>query len=272
MILEPIISGSSYYHSYSSFPKRGGFKAKQHIRKWIKKGKGIRNSAQCDIRHFFNNVQYKFVRKKLERRINDVLFLHLIDMCLIHFQKELPLGFYISQWLANFILQGLDYMIKCKCKVAHYARYMDNINMFDDNKKKLHKTIVEIKKWLGKHRLKLKRDWQVFKFDYIKKDGTTIGRPLSSMGWLIYRNKVIIRKNIMLNLSRVTRKIYRKIIQNKKIYIKHCRAFVSLLGWIKHSDNNKWFKENVNSFIIIRKIRKIISNYDKKRNNHILYI
>ena len=49
LILEPIIQGSSYHHSYSSFPKRGSHRGMKAMKRWIQSGKGIRNFAQCDI-------------------------------------------------------------------------------------------------------------------------------------------------------------------------------------------------------------------------------
>ena len=84
--------------------------------------------------------------------------MYLIDVCLTWFPDKLPLGFYLSQWLANFLLQELDFLIKCKLKIAHFIRYMDNFTMADDNKKKLHMAIIFIKQWLGKIRLKMKGD------------------------------------------------------------------------------------------------------------------
>lgn len=92
-----------------------------------------------------------------------------------YFPKEMPLGFYLSQWLANFMLQELDYDIKCKLKIAHHVRYMDNYTLADDNKKKLHQALLYIRQALGKMRLRMKNDWQVFRFEYTKKMGRKRG-------------------------------------------------------------------------------------------------
>jgi RNA-directed DNA polymerase len=59
MILEPIIAGSSYPMSFSSFPGRGSLKGQRAIRRWIESGKGIRNFAQADIRHFYSRIQLR---------------------------------------------------------------------------------------------------------------------------------------------------------------------------------------------------------------------
>lgn len=101
------------------------------MKRWIQSGKGIRNFAQCDIRHFYDHAKYKFIRPKLLKRIKDALFMYLIDVCLTWFPDKLPLGFYLSQWLANFLLQELDFLIKCKLKIAHFIRYMGWITHSD---------------------------------------------------------------------------------------------------------------------------------------------
>ncbi|MFQ9618926.1 MAG: reverse transcriptase domain-containing protein [Waltera sp.] len=218
LILEPIIQGSSYHHSYSSFPKRGSHRGMKAMKRWIQSGKGIRNFAQCDIRHFYDHAKYKFIRPKLLKRIKDALFMYLIDVCLTWFPDKLPLGFYLSQWLANFLLQELDFLIKCKLKIAHFIRYMDNFTMADDNKKKLHMAIIFIKQWLGKIRLKMKGDWQVFRFEYIKKNGRRTGREVSAMGWLFYRNRVIIRKHTLIHIARIARKLNKRRWKRRNIH------------------------------------------------------
>lgn len=268
MILEPIIAGSSYPQSFSSFPGRGSLKGKRAIRRWIESGKGIRNFAQGDIRHFYSHVRYRLVRKKLEKRIQDSLFLHLIDVCMKWFPKELPLGFYLSQWLANFFLQELDYDIKCKIGIAHYVRYMDNFTLADDNKKKLHQALAYIRQWLGKVRLKMKTDWQVFRFDYTKKNGKKTGRRVSAMGWLFYRKKILIRKPILLHTERLARKLHKKQEKGQRFPLGLCRGFVSLLGWITHSETYNWYLKHIKTLVNVRKIKRIISKMTKEANRN----
>lgn len=268
LVLEPIIQGSSYHHSYSSFPKRGSHRGMKVMRRWIKTGKGIRNFAQCDIRHFYDHAKYIFIRPKLLKRIKDALFMHLIDVCLKWFPDKLPLGFYLSQWLANFLLQELDHLIKCKLKIAHFVRYMDNFTMADDNKKKLHMAIIFIKQWLGKIRLKMKGDWQVFRFEYVKKNGKRTGREVSAMGWLFYRNRVIIRKHTLIHIARMARKLNKKKMEKKKYPLKLCKGFVSLMGWITYSDTYDWYLMYIKPYISVRAVKRIISKMDKEANRN----
>lgn len=266
LVLEPILCRGSYEHSYSSFPGRGSLKGKQALSRWIRSGDGIRNFAQCDIRHFYDHIKYRTVRQKLEKRIHDRLFLHLIDVCMTHFPNRAPLGFYLSQWLANFLLQELDHDIKQKLGVAHYVRYMDNFTLSDNSKKKLHAAIRYIKQWLWKHGLKLKGDWQAFRFDYTKKNGKKTGRRVSAMGWLFYRDRTVLRKHIMLHITRVAKRLGKKRESGKKYPISLCKRLLSLLGWLKHSDTYDCYLMHVKPYVEIRKIKKIISKNQIKQN------
>ncbi len=77
-------------------------------------------------------------------------------------------------------------------------------------KKKLHQALLYIRQALGKMRLRMKNDWQVFRFEYTKKNGKKTGRCVSAMGWLFYRSKVLIRKHILLHVERIARKLHKK--------------------------------------------------------------
>lgn len=264
MILEPIILGGSYHHSYSSFPGRGAHKGKNALKRWIRSGKGVKYFAQCDIRHFYGHVQYRFVREKLARKIHDSFFLHLIDVCMMHFPKQLPLGFFLSQWMANFILQELDHSIKQELKILNYLRYMDNLTLGSDNKKTLRKALVFIRQWLGKIRLRLKTDWQIFRFEFTKRNGSVIGRAVKAMGWMFHRERTTLVKHTLLHISDIAQRLHRKKEAKTAFPVKLCRGMMSLMGYLKHSDTYGWYLERVKPFVNIRTIKRIISKTDKK--------
>ena len=49
----------------------------------------------------------------------------------------LPLGSWFSQWCGNFYLDAVDHMIKRQLKIPGYARYMDDLVLFADDKAQL---------------------------------------------------------------------------------------------------------------------------------------
>ena len=126
LVLEPIITGTAYKYSCGSFPKRGAHYAKRRIEKWLRSDpKGTRNFLKVDIRHFYDSIRLDVLMRELAIRIKDEWFLHVIWLCLREFKKGIPLGFYISQWLANYLLEPLDKLITETLGLDKLVRYMD---------------------------------------------------------------------------------------------------------------------------------------------------
>ena len=269
LILEPIIMATAYPFSCGSFPKRGGHFGKKQIERWIRKGEGIRNFAKMDIRHFYDNIRLNILMRELRTRIKDEWFLYIIELCLREFKKGIPLGFYISQWLANYLLEPLDKFITETLGLKKAMRYMDDITIYDNSKKKLHAAIVEIRKFIGRRfRLKLKGNYQVCKFDY-EKAGKIIGRPLDFMGFVFFRGKTLIRKSIMLSASRLAKKMKRAKDAGRGYFVKHIKAMLSYKGWFDCTDTYNCYLEHIKPFIIrIGRLKKIVSKLDRRQNKH----
>ena len=111
LILQPILMKHMYAYSCGSIPGRGAHMAKRYLWRRIKEGKGIKYFAKADIRHFYNNIHLEFILRELRRYINDEWFLYLIQVCYKDFRKGIPLGYFISQWLANFLLEKFDQFV-----------------------------------------------------------------------------------------------------------------------------------------------------------------
>ncbi len=267
-ILEPIITATAYKYSCGSFPKRGAHYGKKQIEKWLKNNlKGTRCFAKLDIRHFYDNIRLDILMRELEIRIKDEWFLYIIRLCLQGFKKGIPLGFYISQWLANYLLEPLDRMITEEYGLPDFMRYMDDLTIYASSKKVLHKVIVAIKQMLGRRfRLKLKRTYQVCRF-YYQKGKRIIGRPLDFMGFLFYRGKTIIRKNIMLAATRLAKKMDKAKEELRGYYHRHIEAMLSYMGWFTCSDTYQCYEERIKPYIKVGRLKKIISKL-KRRQNH----
>ena len=266
LVVEPIIVRTSYQFSCGSFPNRGAHKAKRQLERWIRAGKGIRHFAKIDIRHFYDSIRLRVLIKELSIRIKDEWFLYIIELCLKGFKKGIPLGFYISQWLANYLLEPLDYFITETLGFKIMVRYMDDIVFMGDNKKKLHAAIIEIKKFLGRRfRLKLKRTFIVAKFIYHTKTGRTIGRRINYMGFLFDRDKTTVRKCIMLQATRLAARLSRKKQKNKRIYHRHVCAMVSYMGWFNWTDTYNCYLKWIKPYVNVGKLKRIISKLDRRK-------
>lgn len=176
--------------------------------------------------------------------------------------QGLPLGFYTSQWFSNFMLQPLDHYIKEELHAVHYIRYMDDMVIFGRNKKELHRMREEIETYLRERLdLKLKGNWQVFRFDYIeRKTGKRKGRPLDFMGFQFYHDKTILRESIMLSCTRKVNRVAKK----ETITWYDATAILSYMGYLSHTDTYDMYLQRVKPFVNVKKMKRIVSKHGKR--------
>ena len=266
-VMSPILEHGMYEHSYASLPNRGAHRGKKAIEKWIRKHpRSVKYCLKMDIRKFFESISHKILMTKFEKIIHDQKFLKVIEEILSATDKGLPLGFYTSQWFANWYLNGLDHYIKEDLCAAHYIRYMDDMVIFGSNKRKLHRIRKAVETYLKNHLdLKLKGNWQVFRFDYTDKSGEHHGRFLDFMGFRFYRDKTTLRKSIMLKATRKARCFDKK----DRVSTYEIRQMLSYLGWLDCTDTYKMYLKLIKPFVNFQYCKRRISAYDKRKNEEV---
>lgn len=277
-VLSPIFLKSMYVWSCGSLPKRGGLYGKKYLAKYIRNNQSkIKYSAKGDIKHFFQSVDTEVVKKMLEKKIHDRRFLDIlfviIDSNIAEYEGEdiymgLPIGYYISQWLANWILTPFDYAIKQILKIKCYIRYVDDFVLMCQNKKILHKALAAIKEYLKNLKLKIKENYQVFRFSYKDKEGKEKGRVIDFMGFKFYRDRTVLRRQIMLRATRKAAKM-----KNKNSYHWYeCTQLLSRLGWFKHTATYNVYQKYVEPYINIGECKKVVSIHTKRtrRNDNVI--
>ena len=264
--MKPIFMRGMYPHSFGSIPGRGMHNGKAVIEKWIRNdsGRNIKYCLQMDIHHFFASIPHDILKDMLRKRIHDDRFLTVLFEVIDATDTGLPLGFYTSQWLANWYLQGLDHYIKEDLHTAYYARYMDDMVIFGSSKKKLHWMRKKISEYLEQNLgLELKDTWQVFRFHNTdRKTGADLYRPLDLMGFRFYRNRTTLRKSIMLKAERKAKRVGRK---KGHVTAYDARQCLSYLGYIDCTDTYSFYEERIKPHVSYRALRKKVSNADKRR-------
>lgn len=263
LVLEEMFTKGMYEFSCGSIPGRGPHYGKKYIKRWITTDfKNTKYCCQMDIKKFYPSIDKEVLKKKLQRKINDKRMVKLIFSIIDSCDKGLPLGFYTSQWFANFLLQDLDHYIKQELGIKYYVRYLDDLIIFGANKKQIHKARKAIEEYLNNElHLEMKDKHQVFRFIYTKA-GRALGRALDFMGFRFYREKITLRKSLMLRISRKIRKVGRK----RKPTRRDASAVLSYIGWVKNTDTYNFYLKWLKPFIDIKQLKEIISKHARKEN------
>lgn len=255
-ILKPIFQKPMYFHSYGSLPDKGAHKGKKAIEKYIRNHpKDCKYILKMDIRKYFDSIPHDICLAKLRKIIKDERFHAVLVEIISVIDKGIPLGFYTSQWIANWYLTDLDHYIKQDLKAKFYVRYMDDMVIFGSNKKRLHEMRKSVENYLSSNLgLHLKDNYQVFKFDYNGKF-----RCLDFMGFKFYRNRTILRRSIMLKASRKAKKIKEK----KNIYT--VRQMLAYLGWLSATNTYGFYVKYIKPYVNFGKLKKYVSKYDLRK-------
>lgn len=178
-------------------------------------------------------------------------------------RKGVPLGYFTSQWFGNFYLKKLDHYIKQELGAVHYMRYMDDMVILGKSKKKLHAAQKAIEAYLQKElKLELKADWQVFRFEYVAKDGTVCGRMLDFMGFQFHRDRITMRKS---TIQRARAKAFR-IKAKDKITWYDAAVMLSYMGWFDHTDTYDYYLKYIKPNVNVKKLKKVVSKHQRKEN------
>lgn len=324
--IKPAVKYGMYTYALSSIPGRGLHMGKEKIERWIREDpENTRYVLKMDIRKFFPSIDHDILKALLTKKFRDEYLLNLLFQIIDMTEHGLPLGFYPSPWLANFLLQPLDHYIKEQLHVKYMTRYADDIVCFSRSKEHLHEVRRAISEYL-QNRLKLtmKDNWQVFPLEYKSEEYAVTcsslkalrilandlsaagipytekmyrgmrrvfvdsraspilnsllskhsaqyisvlvshGRPLDYMGFVFYRDKTILRKSIML---RMTRKAS-QIAKQEKTNTHDAASLLSYLGWLAHTNTYGLYIARIRPFVDVKTLKKIIRKQRRRQTRN----
>jgi RNA-directed DNA polymerase len=87
------------------------------------------------------------------------------------------------------------------------------------------------------------------------------------LGFRFFRDKIALRKHIILSIKRKVIIISFKFKNHKKIYIREARSLISNLGWLNNCNTLYFYKKYIQPYIKIKKVKEIISYESRKYNS-----
>jgi retron-type reverse transcriptase len=213
-VLEPIFVNTFTTDTYSCIKGRGIHRLLRKLREDLKDVEGTSFCLKFDIKKFYPSIDHDVLKSLLRRKFKDDNLLWLLDE-IIDSAPGLPIGNYLSQYLANFYLSYFDHWIKEKQNVKYYYRYADDIVILDSDKRRLSNLLSDIKEYMRHLKLDVKDNHQIFPVD---------ARGIDFVGYVFYHSHVRIRKSIKKNFAK-------KVSRNPQ----HS-SMASYLGWLGHCD------------------------------------
>lgn len=225
-------------NTYSCIKGRGIDGCAKRVRKIIRSF-DIDKPLYClkiDIRKFYPSIDHDVMKMIVRKKIKDEDLLWLLDE-IIDSAEGLPIGNYISQYLANLYLAYLMHYVNEDMKVLS-TEYADDIPFFSSSKEVLHDVLNKIRvKIEDDLKLKIKDNWQIFPIAMNRYDKS--GRALDYVGYKFYRGQILMRKSIKQNFCREYRKQVKKGVTGKRLKMR----VSAWLGWAKHSNSRHLLKK-----------------------------
>lgn len=214
-VLEPIFVANFTADTYSYIKGKGIHAAAKAVKKSLKDIPGTTYCLKLDIKKFYPNVNHECLKALLRKKFKDADLLWLLDE-IIDSAEGLPIGNYLSQYLANFYLSYFDHWIKETKGVKYYFRYADDIVILAPTKPYLHALLSEIKHYLSTHlKLQVKQNYQVFPVAH---------RGIDFVGYKFYHTHILLRKQIKKNFAKMLKENPNEA------------SIASYKGWMKHAD------------------------------------
>lgn len=190
---------------------------------------------KIDLRKFYPSVRHDVLKDIVRRKIKDKELLGLLDE-IIDSAEGLPIGNYLSQYLANLLLAYFMHEANERERVP-CAEYADDIVFFATDKGRLHALLHEfVRPRMAALGLTVKSNYQVFPIADNRQDRH--GRALDYVGYRFYRRQRLMRKRIKQRFARRLAALRKQGAGAAEMR----RGAAPWLGWAKHSNSTHLLK------------------------------
>lgn len=223
-ILEPILDGLMYEHSYACRKNKGQHAGSKYCMGLVKKNKYC---LQCDISKFYPSIDHAILKEIIRHKIKDKQLLVLLDEIIdsIPGEKNTPIGNYLSQWFGNLYMNELDTYVKQELKVKDYMRYCDDFVLFSNDK-------TELKEWADKienfvhEKLDLKLS---------KKRVYPTSQGVDFLGYRHFPDYILVRKRTAKRIKKHMKELVYLWRSGRITQEKALSKIASAKGWLKHA-------------------------------------
>ncbi len=221
-ILKPYFISTFTTDTYSCIEGKGIHAASYALRKSLLDRNKTTYALKIDIQKFYPSVDHEILKSLLRKKFKDQDLLDFLYE-IIDSAEGLPIGNYLSQYLANFYLCYFDHWIKETLGVKYYFRYADDIVIPAESKQYLHQLLYDIRNYLRTElKLTIKHNYQIFPI---------ASRAIDFVGYPVDHDGVYMRKGIKKRFARAVASDKPK------------ETIDSYMGWAKHCNSRHLVKK-----------------------------
>lgn len=226
-------------HTCASIKGRGISKAQDLLHEYLEDTEGTAYCLKVDVSKFYPSIDHEILKSLLQKKFKDKKLLNLLFKIIDSApgEKGVPIGSYLSQYLANFYLAYFDHYMKEELHLKYVVRYMDDIVILSDSKEELHRVRKLMDEYLtDRLKLHLKDNWQVFPVD---------ARGIDFIGFRSFHGYTLLRKRTCKKFKQKMTKIEHKQKKGQMIsYSEFCSAN-SYNGWLDMCDGHRLWEKYV---------------------------
>lgn len=213
----------------ASIPGRGISRAHKLMQRYLRDIEGTKYCLKIDIRHFYPSIDHAVLKQLLRRKFKDADLLWLLDTIIDSGNAVgLPIGSYLSQYLANYYLTGFDHWLKEVKGVKYVIRYADDIVVLGDDKKALHKLFDDMQTYLNDIlHLTVKGNWQIFPVD---------ARGVDFVGYRFFHGYTLLRKPTCKRMKSKLKTVSKKASEYGTLTYRQWCQINSYHGWLTWCD------------------------------------
>ena len=264
-VINPMFSKGYITDSYACINGRGTHQAAQRLHYWLKQVDRKEEKwyyLKLDIAKYFYRIDHQALIKILRRKIYDKDLMRLLETIInseTAFGLELgindpaeskrvehcgmPIGNLTSQMFANIYMNELDQYVKRELSVHHYIRYMDDMILLAEDKKKLHEYKALINDFLQEN----------LKLDLNNK---TAIRPISLgiefVGYKLWPTHVKLRKSTALKMKRRMKQVKKQYERGEISLNKVSGTVASYNGVLKYCNSHNLRTKLLSEFVLHR--------------------
>lgn len=229
--IEDVFMKTLCSHTCASLKGRGIRKASELTDKYMKDKFNTAYCLKIDISKFYPNINHKILKNLLKKKFKDKDLLEILFKIVDSTpgNKGVPIGSYLSQYLANFYLSYFDHWLKEKMGMKCVVRYMDDIVVFHYSCSYLHWLKIQMDEYLASELdLKIKPNWQVF---------PTAIRGVDFVGFRHFYGYKLLRKSTCKKFKKKMLLIRKKKESGRMINYSEWCSGNSYNGWLKWCDS-----------------------------------